>query len=183
MFFYVLYHFWKERVFNVLYSYFSRSLSMGENECMYATVCLLRVGKPKTVSDAVKSGKFRGQFSIVTSDPISLEGLYLISWTGLLLSHNHKQQAVVNNNFSDFCNVSRSNLLPRVVSPDFYYLSSRTSMTLGVLSKLQWVVIYVYIIYAYDVKLYSNLNIDLSGSNSPCRFYWCHQIILTSECL
>ena len=53
-------------------------LSMWENRCMHATVCLLRAGQPRSASDVAKSGQFTGQFSWVTGDPIVLKGLRLI---------------------------------------------------------------------------------------------------------
>ena len=47
-------------------------LSMWENRCMHATVCLLRAGQPRRTSAAAKSGQFVGQFSWVTGDqPVS----------------------------------------------------------------------------------------------------------------
>ena len=51
-------------------------LSMWENRCMHAAVCLLRAGQPRSAGDAAKSGQFVGQFSWVTGDPIGLKGLY-----------------------------------------------------------------------------------------------------------
>ena len=50
-------------------------LSMWENRCMHATVCLLRAGQPRRAGAAAKSGHFVGQFSWVTGDPIGLKGL------------------------------------------------------------------------------------------------------------
>ena len=51
-------------------------LSMWENQCMHAAVCLLRAGQPRSAGDAAKLGQFIGQFSWVTGDPIGLKGLY-----------------------------------------------------------------------------------------------------------
>ena len=51
-------------------------LSMWENRCMHAAVCLLCAGQPRSASDAAKLGQFIGQFSWVTGDPIVLKGLY-----------------------------------------------------------------------------------------------------------
>ena len=51
-------------------------LSMWENRCVHAAVCLLRAGQPRSAGDAVKLGQFIGQFSWVTGDPIGLKGLY-----------------------------------------------------------------------------------------------------------
>ena len=50
-------------------------LSMWENRCMHAAVCLLRAGQPRSAGDAAKLGQFVGQFSWVTGDPIGLKGL------------------------------------------------------------------------------------------------------------
>ena len=50
-------------------------LSMWENRCMHAAVCLLRAGQPRSAGDAAKSGQFIGQFSWVTGDPIGVKGL------------------------------------------------------------------------------------------------------------
>ena len=51
-------------------------LSMWENRCMHAAVCLLRAGQPRSAGDAAKLGQFIGQFSWVASDPIGVKGLY-----------------------------------------------------------------------------------------------------------
>ena len=51
-------------------------LSMWENRCMHAAVCLLSAGQPRSVGDAEKLGQFMGQFSWVTGDPIGLKGLF-----------------------------------------------------------------------------------------------------------
>ena len=51
-------------------------LSMWENRCMHAAVCLLRAGQPRSASDAAKLGQFIGQFSWVTGDPIGVKRLY-----------------------------------------------------------------------------------------------------------
>ena len=50
-------------------------LSMWENRCMHAAVCLLRAGQPRSAGDAAKLGQFVGQFSWVTGDPTGLKGL------------------------------------------------------------------------------------------------------------
>ena len=50
-------------------------LSMWENRCMHAAVCLLRAGQPRSAGDAVKLGQFIGKFSWVTGDPIGVKGL------------------------------------------------------------------------------------------------------------
>ena len=50
-------------------------LSMWENRCMHAAVCLLRAGQPRSAGDAAKLGQFIGQFSWVTGDPIGVKGL------------------------------------------------------------------------------------------------------------
>ena len=49
----------------------SGHLSMWENQCMHATVCLLRAGQPRSAGDAAKSGQFIGQFSWVTDSPVT----------------------------------------------------------------------------------------------------------------
>ena len=51
-------------------------LSMWENRCMHAAVCLLRAGQPRSAGDAGKLGQFRCQFSLVAGDPTGLKGLY-----------------------------------------------------------------------------------------------------------
>ena len=53
-------------------------LSMWENRCMYAKVCLLHAGQPRRAGNAAKSGQFIGQFSWVTSGPIGVKGLFYI---------------------------------------------------------------------------------------------------------
>ena len=62
-------------------------LSMWENRCMHAAVCLLRAGQPRSAGDAAKLGQFIGQFSWVTGDPIVLKGLnnYGLFWSSLKL--------------------------------------------------------------------------------------------------
>ena len=50
-------------------------LSMWENRCMHAAVCLLRASQPRSAGDTAKLGQFIGQFSWVTDDPIGVEGL------------------------------------------------------------------------------------------------------------
>ena len=50
-------------------------LSMWENRCMHAAVCLLRAGQPRSAGNASKLGQFIGQFAWVTGDPIGLKGL------------------------------------------------------------------------------------------------------------
>ena len=50
-------------------------LSMWENRCMHATVCLLHAGQPRCAGDAAKSGQFIGQFTWVTGDPMGIKGL------------------------------------------------------------------------------------------------------------
>ena len=50
-------------------------LSMWENRCMHAAVCLLRAGQPRSAGDAAKLGQFVGKFSWVTGDPIGVKGL------------------------------------------------------------------------------------------------------------
>ena len=50
-------------------------LSMWENRCMHAAVCLLRAGQPRSAGDAAKLGQFIGQFSWVAGDPIGVKGL------------------------------------------------------------------------------------------------------------
>ena len=50
-------------------------LSMWENRCTHATVCLLRTGQPRRAGDVVKSGQFTGQFTWVTGDSMVVKGL------------------------------------------------------------------------------------------------------------
>ena len=50
-------------------------LSMWENLCMHATVCLMCAGQSSSAGHAAKSGQFKGQFSWVKYDPTVLKGL------------------------------------------------------------------------------------------------------------
>ena len=49
-------------------------LSMWENRCMHAAVCLLRAGQPKRAGAKAKSGQFVGQFSWVVYDQSASKG-------------------------------------------------------------------------------------------------------------
>ena len=60
-------------------------LSMWENRCMHAAVCLLRAGQPRSTGDAAKLGQFIGQFSWVTGDPIGVKGLMVRPWCQMKL--------------------------------------------------------------------------------------------------
>ena len=50
-------------------------LSMWENRCKHAAVCLLCAGQPRSAGDAAKLGQFVGKFSWVTGDLIGLKEL------------------------------------------------------------------------------------------------------------
>ena len=54
-------------------------LSMWENWCMHAAVCMFRAGQPRSAGDAAKLDQFVGKFLWVTGDPIRLKGLWEFS--------------------------------------------------------------------------------------------------------
>ena len=56
-------------------------LSMCQNRCMHAAVCLLRAGQPRSAGDAAKLGQFIGQFSWITGDLIIKHYLIFIPGT------------------------------------------------------------------------------------------------------
>ena len=62
------------------------TLSMCENRCMHATVCLLCASQLGSVGHVVKSGQFKGQFSWVKYDPTVVKGLRNIASVGKLPS-------------------------------------------------------------------------------------------------
>ena len=52
-------------------------LSIGENRCMHAAVCLLHAGQPRRAGDVAKSGQFIDQFSWDRYVPMVVKGLML----------------------------------------------------------------------------------------------------------